>query len=380
MSETEENVNMETQSMDEATHEDVNLEAPVATSNVDTETAPEVAPVVAPVVAPETAPETADEDVLDQVFGNAEKVCCGFQRKVTPEAPDVEPTMDVEAGNTMDTRAEKALFDESPDDDFAMDDYEESQASALERNSSKVKEAVEIQAHFDGDEDGLTITSDIGNDVSTLGASGFMDGKDNIYRRRRLGCILCILATLLILLVVLLVTVVDRNNGNSNDLTAEAGLVAGASTSAPVVETPATTAPDVLDFNNSTIPEEDEEETESPTSTPCVASIQVTKTCFQYFQDDIVVGFNICEPLDGDWIGFYPEGEDPSNLGDPEFEWNYSCGDKDCVGADARGSVNMNRFMPPGRFQAFLFSHQGDEAPYSAVAVSEAFQVSARGC
>ena len=355
--------------------------------------------------APETSEQAEEEDVLESVFSNAERMCCGRGSKGTVED-------NVEAGYDPMKNAPSA-----PETDGERDSERESPNGGyeLKRDPSSVKENIEIQAHFDDDEDGLTITSDNGQDAIMEPRFFGMfvnedDTKSTLQRRRRRILMMFLAWVVLVIFIIGLSvgvskkhkreaqaasasaatgftssasnntgsgTAIGSGSGTGSTMGAGGGntAVGGQTTSLPVsaptgtpVATPAATpAPSVAKL------------TAAPTACD---SISANSTCYKSFQDELTVSFNICNSTSQDWVAIYPQGSGMNNMAYPRLQWSYTCGNQTCNGAVESGTIGMGVATAPGMFQAYLFSNigGGKGPPYSAVAASAPFQITTGSC
>ena len=160
---------------------------------------------------------------------------------------------------------------------------------------------------------------------------------------------------------------VDAAAGNASTVT-DSNLVNDGSTTAPVTTAPPTDTVAIVS-------------TVAPTPSPTACNfISVDASCYQILRDDVMVSFNICQASSMDWAAIYPEGLDINNMNYPELTWTNLCGDQSCTNIVSGGTLNMGSGTPEGRYQVYLFSNAaGDQGePYSAIAVSEVFEVG--GC
>ncbi len=378
--------------------------------------------------SPETQPQTSlemkqgeeEDGVLDQVFNEAERLCCGIGKgksdppetnnaitedldlsKNAPEAPETEGDHDTERVASFDE--EHVLMTESPDDEVAVQPDELSEPNGL-----AAKESVEIQAHFDKED--VTITSDNGVDNSgdsgKLGffVSGDKNGEEN---RRRKPLMMLLLAVVLLVFIIGLSAGLARKNKRDNEssvvmsaakteesMTDNSG-TDGAASGANVTEAeeteaatsaavPSPTTDTPIDETSPPIETSSPIETSPPIETPpeCVDSISADSLCYGFFQDEVIVTFNLCEPVSMDWVAIYPEGSDMNNLGDSELPWQYSCGTQECVETVQQDNITMGIETPPGRYQAYLVSNIGGDQgpPYVAIASSAAFEITVGSC
>ena len=289
---------------------------------------------------------------------------------------------------------------------------------------SSTKNAVEIEAHFDGDEG--TIMSDNAQNT-TMEESGmvgtFLDEEDldkgvagpekdqqtkRSFIRYALGAML-----LLIILIGSLAGLLARQNKNGSSASrsfSNAGVGSGpnsivtqAPTTSPTFGTtsnqaPASTAttsgpvdggvstdPPTDSLSATDAPSDGSTATEEPSSslTECVDSIEVDNECYSFGQDEISVSFVLCNETSQDWVGLYPSDSDIDNLDFPDDrQWQFSCGSQDCNEPIAIDTISMGSDTPPGRYRAFLFSNEdGDQgAPYFGIASSQVFRVKFGAC
>lgn len=380
---------------------------------------------------PETSPKTTDtpevtqigedeeEGMLDHVFNRTQNLCCGHGKQTT-ENDDVEANIDPsknapEAPEAQDHNTERnASFEEEHAlmtenlENAAMEPNELSEPHELAREASTVKECVEIQAHFDDKDDGVTITSDNGLDAGgEPGKLGFFVSEDKNGQpagRRKLLMILLVGIVALVFIIGLSAGLAGKKNREeqsslvtSSAVTNEGTLDAGDSNSvgtqsnntvvedtgvqedepeevepatSVVVPTPTTEAP----VNETVAPVETPEE--------CVDTISVDRSCYGFFRDEVLVAFDLCEAVSMDWVAVYPEGSDMSNFDYPQLQWHYTCGDQQCDMSVQQGNITMGFQIPPGKYQAYLFSNVGGDQgpPYSAIASSEPFEINVGTC
>ena len=302
---------------------------------------------------------------------------------------------------------------------------EQKSASALaepERESS-TKNAVEIEAHFDGDEGTIMSDNAPNTTMEENGMVGtFLDEEDldkgvagsekdqqtkRSFIRYALGAML-----LLMILIGTLAGVLARQNKNGSSAsrsfnagvgsgpssittqapttsptlrtTSDEGLASNATTSDPIGDGVSTNAPtDSLSATDA--PSDGSTATEEPSDslTECVDSIGVDSECFSFGQDEISVSFILCNETSQDWVGLYPSDSDIEDLPIPDDrQWQYSCGNQDCNEPVAVDTIRMGSETPPGRYRAYLFSNEdGDQgAPYVAIASSQVFRVKFGAC
>lgn len=306
----------------------------------------------------ETTPKTSEDepDALDGVFENAERVCCGkseakiccgkSEAKKQDEATVTDP-VDVEEGAPP--------------------------TPPLNHDTSTVKEAIEVQAHFDSDEeeDGLTITSNIDH------TSYAMNGDDSTYKsfatqigRQKLRVLFLFFLLLLVIILALSVGLSQKGNGKPSTSSTSAAEVG----SPQPGESPTSTGGNQASDSNT------ESQGSEGNPTECEASISVDRSCYNRFEERIVATFQECEATSGAWVSLYPEGSDPQSLEEPEFGWVYTCGTRNCVRPVAADTLELTRSLPAGTWQAVLISGENVVGPYAAVAVSDVFEVSELGC
>lgn len=360
-----------------------------------------------------------DDNVLDTVLNNTDKLCCGFRVRgvqalecakngelihSSTSAPNA-PGGDIEGGLQVKKEASG-----SPDDNFALDDVpDEPELSEMAMDPSLEKETVEVQANFGDEEDGHTLSSDNGQDNGIeIGKGGFgrfvdtandADINKSSGRRRWTWCIACFIVLLVLVAVVALSLGLTQDKSTRESSFSEINDSESATSSPTFEETwNATFSPTFTDVANTTssptimdFPTPTTAPTTGPTtgstSSPtvisaCIDTISVESTCYEYWAEPVVVDFTICDPNSGDWIALYPEGSDPAALGAPVYEWNYSCGTRECAGATSGNSFEMSIATPPGRYQAFVIKNEDGlfRMPYEAVAISEPFEVSTTPC
>ena len=115
----------------------------------------------------------------------------------------------------------------------------------------------------------------------------------------------------------------------------------------------------------------------SPSDSPtCRNAIAVNEECVLGWRDDINVDFGNCDPQDDDWIGIWPDDENPDNLSENYVDWVWSCGTQSCLGAPNSNRVvfEKNR-LPLGIFRAFLIHEPRHGAPYYSHVMSQSFAV-----
>ena len=336
---------------------------------------------------PEDGPE---EGLLDQVLTSTDRLCC---------ARGKDKTDDIESGNA----GEGNLVPEAPatENGENFQDGNGNEAGdlsaapkALARDPSAVKESVEIKAHFDEKEEDLTIISDNGLDTTAESEKigSFVSEEQQAARRRRLQFILGGIAAL-ILVVGLGAGLGTRNKTQEasamqavND-SSSTKVNSGEETSAPEEGNSTgyiiTTATYVL-IPTTDAPVNETTATDAPVESPaaCVNSVSVNANCFEFFQDEILATFNLCDPVSLDWVALYPEGSTITNLEYPRLAWSYSCGSQACTGSVPQGSVSLGFDTAPGTYQAYLFSNVGGDqgAPYAAIASSEPFEITVGTC
>lgn len=364
--------------------------------------------------------DQGEEDVIDHVFSNAERVCCGRFRgkgQSSEEGPDEETGLDCsknapvapETGGERDSEREDGHLtgDERQVSmtEISRVDPPEAAPKSLERNSSSIKEAVEIQAHFE-EEDGLTITTDNGQDTTAeAGVFGMFlnenGAKSSIRRQRRKVCMGLLVFVIVCSLVIGLSVGLANKNKRENDQSVSQSLAAngdtatggsGTEANSVNVDTDGSGADGDTDDNTQVVasppaasPTEAvaPEITTIPTAAPTACNyISVSSTCYEHLRDEVSPTFNICQAASQDWVSIYPEGSDMDNMEYPDLEWRYTCGDQECDETVGSSTIAMGTTTPPGRYQAYLFSNiDGDQgAPYVAIASSEVFEVTTGTC
>ena len=125
----------------------------------------------------------------------------------------------------------------------------------------------------------------------------------------------------------------------------------------------------------------------TPAPTPAPTTIDTDMMCYHRGQD-IKVSFSNPHPYTDDWVGIYYAGADPHELGHPLL-WLWTCGDQHCRGkvedgmlifgyGDPDESGTKSFPLPAGDYIAVIARNRGS-TPYSALAVSDSFEVKPSG-
>jgi hypothetical protein len=255
----------------------------------------------------------------------------------------------------------------------------------LQREAS-TKNAVEMEAHFEGDEDS-SASDDAKNtmmhDPEMVGVFLDEDDADQMMNtvekgtRQAKNRLLYLVILVLVISIAVLAGVLARSNRSesnssssflagegSDNTSATTPPAASAATSAPIGGGAGTAAP-----------------TAAPTE--CVNSIAVDAKCYRYLRDEITASFTICNQTSQDWVGLYRANSEMDNFPYPDNrQWQYSCGDQTCAEAIFSDSISMGLDAPPGRYRAFLFSNAGGDhgPPYFGIAASGVFRITSDGC
>jgi len=370
-----------------------------------------------------------EEDVLDTVFNKTDRLCCGFGK----EKAKTTETTDVAEGDLQQDKL--SYFDEEheqADESFAAQQADPSQTHNVSRKASTAKESVEIKANFDEKDEGVTIVSNNGLENGDDGYFVSDEKPSKETRRRSLLRPLLIAIVLFVLLVGLVAGFTRRNNrNNASSSVASAALTGegqtgnetqspegfnmtdddilfGNTTGFDLFDTPSPTAAPTTSTVGTGSPTVGDNTTETgtggPTAAPTVLevgstppptsfepettsdcnSVSVNASCYEFFQDEIVISFNLCDPDQLDWVALYPEGTNMTDLEDPGELYRYTCGSTVCNEAVQTGTVtvDLNTPPPPGKYQAYLVPNVDGQTfpPFLAVAISEPFEVTVGTC
>lgn len=110
----------------------------------------------------------------------------------------------------------------------------------------------------------------------------------------------------------------------------------------------------------------------------CNDMIETDFKCYGQDSEELKVAFTNCEPLNDDWIGFFPESVNPDTLGSAVNNvWRWACdAGQVCEGEGADSDIfTFDQELPVGTYRAFLIRRL--EGPDLGFAWSAPFEVKA---
>jgi len=290
----------------------------------------------------------------------------------------------------------------------SRDEKAAAEAAALDRN------AVEVEAHFEGDE--RTIMSDNAQNTTMEEpemVGTFLDENEEAQWNEdqekgippattRSRSTYALIFLLLIIIGILSGFLANKAKESRDALrsffsgsqTGKTTSPTFRATSAPIDNSGSTddTATSVQNTTDTDEPSDDVVGTEEPSdsntateepTTDCFDSISVDSLCYRFGRDEITVSFSFCNETSQDWVGLYPSDAGMDNLPNPDdTHWEYTCGGQNCDEPIPSGAISMSADVPAGTYRAYLFSNvDGDfGAPYFSVAASEAFVITTGSC
>jgi hypothetical protein len=108
----------------------------------------------------------------------------------------------------------------------------------------------------------------------------------------------------------------------------------------------------------------------------CTDKVETDFKCYGQDTEEIQVSFMNCEPLNDDWIGFFPASVNPNTLGNAVNNvWRWACdAGQECEGEGADSDIfTFDQQLPPGSYRAFLIRRL--DGPDMGFAWSAPFEV-----